>query len=142
MARMEWVPRENYWVKRCVSCDFDFKVEAGSFHDARVELSKFFALGNTYDGLNSWCRSCKSAYSSNRDDDVKRDDLLHEQAGACALCKKEISFVDRTAVIDHCYAIKKVRGILCLKCNQRMAAVDDEEWLAEAIAYRNKFRCV
>lgn len=142
MPRMEWSKEENSWVKTCVTCQTVFKALGDRFEDGREALSEFFhSTGDTFDQLNSWCRSCKSVYSANRSVSKHRPEMLSEQGGCCYLCMKEIAYKDRTANVDHCHITGKTRKVLCLKCNQRMSGVDDDEWLTRAIAYRDSFRC-
>ena len=64
-----------------------------------------------------------------------------EQNGCCALCPIPLEPKPGTKVYtDHDHSTGKVRGILCPTCNNKMAGVDDTEWLARAIIYRDKFR--
>lgn len=49
--------------------------------------------------------------------------LLHEQRGACAICRKR--FVKRP-VIDHDHATGKVRGLLCRQCNSGIGMFGDQ----------------
>lgn len=142
MARMIWSREENVWIKACVTCGTEFRAEGITFDAGREALSKFFHLTrDTYDQLNSWCRSCKSIYSAGRSISDTREAMIKEQQSLCYLCQNEIAYENRTANVDHCHTTGKTRKVLCLKCNQRMAGVDDEEWLAKAIAYRDLFRC-
>jgi hypothetical protein len=52
------------------------------------------------------------------------DALLLAQNGVCAICDKECKSGRRLAV-DHCHSTGKVRGLLCIKCNNALGKVDD-----------------
>jgi hypothetical protein len=78
--------------------------------------------------------SCKSCFRARkRNHDVLRQELLEAQGYRCAICPELI--VERPN-IDHDHFNGMVRGVLCTRCNIRMSAVDDEEWLTKAVAYR------
>lgn len=70
------------------------------------------------------------------------DAKLASQGGKCEMCgieknqKKQRFFMDH----DHSCCNKKAcdkcrRGLLCVRCNFRLGAVEDAQWLAKAIAY-------
>lgn len=57
---------------------------------------------------------------------------LVAQNGVCPLCN------DRPAEhLDHDHRTNENRAVLCRKCNTLMGGVDDREWLARAISYRD-----
>ena len=58
--------------------------------------------------------------------------MLSEQGGACILCPAI------PTCVDHSPGTGTVRGLLCDPCNLKMAVVDDGEWLAKAMAYRER----
>lgn len=67
-----------------------------------------------------------------------RRDWLELQGNCCALCDREISQL-RLSALDHCHATDKLRGMLCLRCNNMMAAIDrGAVWLDRALAYAQK----
>jgi hypothetical protein len=67
------------------------------------------------------------------------DRCLHEQAGGCAICSKP--FGDKKPnlpCVDHNHGTKKVRGLLCMKCNAVIGhANEDIIILQNAISYLN-----
>ncbi len=40
--------------------------------------------------------------------------------------------------VDHCHTSGLVRGLLCPRCNLGMGFIDDAEWLARALDYRDR----
>jgi hypothetical protein len=54
-------------------------------------------------------------------DDYQR--MLAEQNGVCAVCKLNSR---RELYVDHCHATRKVRGLLCNKCNTGIGMFDDD----------------
>ena len=53
--------------------------------------------------------------------------LMVKQQDSCATCFTPFNWSDRETKphIDHCHATKKVRGILCKKCNSVLGMVKD-----------------
>src|SRR5262249_52926381 len=49
---------------------------------------------------------------------------------ACAICKRS----DRPLVVDHCHTTKKVRRLLCNKCNVGLGCFNDDPALFRAAA--------
>jgi hypothetical protein len=66
------------------------------------------------------------------------DDLVKQQEGKCALCSAlhgEFGVNGRLHV-DHDHASEKVRGLLCIRCNNAIERLDKVEgWAAKAEAY-------
>lgn len=143
MPRMAHVGND-IWEKRCTKCSTIFNIKAVTWDDARKAFWKYFsqasAASRTYDDLTSWCVSCKNDGKYGRLDGVHRDEVLADQDNKCGICCIEISFEKRTANLDHDHATGQSRKVLCRLCNVWMAAVDNDEWLAKAITYRDKYR--
>lgn len=60
-------------------------------------------------------------------------DLLKAQNNRCAICGNTIG---ENADVDHCHETKKVRGLLCTKCNTGIGLFKDSvENLKKAIEY-------
>jgi hypothetical protein len=57
--------------------------------------------------------------------------LLEQQGGVCAICKCKETLIDRRTgevrklAVDHCHESKKVRGLLCRRCNMVLGGVAD-----------------
>jgi hypothetical protein len=70
------------------------------------------------------------------------NEMLSEQAGVCAICGNPETIVDnrtnkiRNLAVDHCHTTKKVRGLLCMGCNQGLGNFrENPDFLAKAISY-------
>jgi hypothetical protein len=61
------------------------------------------------------------------------DDLLVEQGGGCAICKRPPK--TRRLDTDHDHKTGRVRGLLCHRCNRALPAWVTPEWLVAARAY-------
>ncbi len=63
--------------------------------------------------------------------------LLLKQGGRCALCEKRPADEPRGVLnVDHCHTTMRVRGLLCMKHNNGLGALgDDEAGLLAALAY-------
>ena len=141
MPRMEWNQQDGVWEKQCSACKRVYEAVVSSWDTARNEFLKNFSPAAKYfDGMLSQCNSCRNNYNLRRED-IDREELLTKQNNKCGLCFVEISFDNKTAKVDHCHTSGKTRKVLCQKCNVGMAAVDNNEWLVRAIAYRDSFRC-
>ena len=64
---------------------------------------------------------------------------FEQQNGLCAICGKPETSRYRTEVkklsVDHDHVAKKFRGLLCQKCNTRLAALEDVEFVELAMDY-------
>lgn len=56
--------------------------------------------------------------------------LLKELNGRCPLCGKK-----QYLVLDHDHETKRARGYVCRGCNNRLAGLDDEKFMAAATEY-------
>ena len=67
--------------------------------------------------------------------------MLLKQNGGCAICGKTKSGHKNTdeMVVDHCHKTKKVRGLLCNRCNTLLGLIDDNpEFIENITNYLNK----
>lgn len=63
--------------------------------------------------------------------------LMAEQSGKCAICGySDQSNPNFFPVVDHCHTTGRVRGLLCMNCNQALGKFkDDPNLLMAAVAY-------
>lgn len=64
--------------------------------------------------------------------------MLKSQKSLCAICNKKIRYGRGNSGIDHNHKTKKIRGILCNKCNIALSYIENSKWLKEALKYINK----
>ncbi|CAB4217095.1 Recombination endonuclease VII [uncultured Caudovirales phage] len=69
-------------------------------------------------------------------------DMLTKQHGKCAICGEPETDIDgrsgkvRQLSVDHCHITKKVRGLLCVRCNHGIGKLRDSiPILQSAIEY-------
>ena len=64
-------------------------------------------------------------------------DMLAIQNGACAICgHSDMSNPNYFPLVDHCHKTGRIRGLLCMNCNQALGKFkDDTHRLFSAIAY-------
>lgn len=85
-------------------------------------------------GLDSWCRNCRTNYRNGIHRGKYRamisDDVLlaikSEAAGCCNICGKTAKLA-----VDHDHKINKFRGLLCDNCNMGLGHFKDDPMLLE-----------
>lgn len=60
--------------------------------------------------------------------------LLDAQGGVCAICRGPRNGPGDRLHVDHCHDTKKVRGLLCAKCNTAVGLLNDDPDRAAALA--------
>lgn len=67
------------------------------------------------------------------------EEKLLEQCGNCAICNRPSSDYKRRLHVDHNHITGKIRGLLCVKCNNGLGCFGEEvSILNNAIKYLNK----
>lgn len=103
---------------------------------------------------NGHCKECTREYKRKKykeNPDYRRDmkirwrygitvedynRLFKEQNGSCAICGVHQSQLPQRLDIDHDHSSKKVRGLLCRRCNRAIGEFKDNvEILSKAIEY-------
>lgn len=109
--------------------------------------TKEFSFCSRYkDGLTFYCTKCTNSYSTawakrNPEKRAKAiaksswknqgiiidfnqyEQLFEHQKGLCAICGQEEAFKGKRLAVDHCHKTKKIRGLLCHRCNSRVLPV-------------------
>ena len=124
-------------------------------------LISFTANKNGRNGRNTHCRACQASkmrdwrarnadhiQKQQRKDWLNRkygislaeyDEILGAQGGRCAICREEGSVLrdgSTRLAVDHDHATGRVRGILCLSCNQAIALLEQyDHWIENALTY-------
>jgi len=66
---------------------------------------------------------------------IQFDQLLVEQKGVCAICRSpETSSRCKSLSVDHCHETRRVRGLLCNRCNRAIGLFRDSGDLLQAAA--------
>lgn len=70
--------------------------------------------------------------------------LYDAQNGTCAICGKclvhrKVKGESAFTTIDHSHITGKIRGILCMRCNRQLSALEDYEWKEKALIYLAKY---
>ena len=126
---MELLEIKNF--KKCTKC----KV-------SKERTKEFFPLHNKkLDGLDSWCRKCRSTYRSEICRGFFRDSISDENLKKLKLQKSncEICGSTENLVVDHNHKTNVVRGRLCNHCNRGLGHfLDNIDILEKAIKYLKK----
>ena len=62
--------------------------------------------------------------------------MLEAQNGACAICETTLGTKPN---IDHCHTSRKIRGLLCSRCNSWLAAIEHPTFPVRAREYLRRF---
>jgi hypothetical protein len=102
----------------------------------------FFKRTGSKDGLDSWCKECKSNYDKDHhrfktyglDPDTFYA-MLDAQNNICLVCKKSFGS-ERPPTVHHDHTTDKILDLLCNCCNPLLGfAYDDPEILLNAYHY-------
>lgn len=61
--------------------------------------------------------------------------MWEQQNHKCKICNTEIPLIGKVTCIDHDHQTGIVRGLLCMKCNNKLGVVEDTNFVYKAIAY-------
>jgi Recombination endonuclease VII len=114
---------------------------------ARNEFSE-----KTLKNKNLWCKNCFRESSRNSELKLKfgitekiYEKILKKQKNKCAICRKPENIIHHHSkkivkmAVDHCHKTKKVRGLLCGRCNFGIGYFKDSiKLLKMAINYLEK----
>jgi len=62
------------------------------------------------------------------------EQMLIQQNGQCAICGVTKCQSGRRFAIDHCHFTGRIRGLLCLRCNQAIGKLNDNYFLLQQAA--------
>jgi hypothetical protein len=99
--------------------------------------AEYFPLHNKKrNGLDSWCRACRSEYRNANCRGAYRNVITDEALAdlkvtvtQCVICGNE-----EKLVVDHDHQTGKVRGLLCNHCNRGLGHFKDDPMLLEFAA--------
>jgi hypothetical protein len=99
--------------------------------------AEYFPLHNKKrNGLDSWCRTCRSKYWNANCRGAYRNAITDEALAdlkatvmQCVICGNE-----EKLVVDHDHQTGKVRGLLCNHCNRGLGHFKDDPMLLEFAA--------
>jgi hypothetical protein len=107
--------------KKCTRCDVE-KPRNGNFGKHK----------GTFDGLDSWCYTCRGKYRSEFRRGIYRSMISDEDLSEllktkqCTICGSE-----ENLVVDHDHKRNFVRGMLCNHCNRGLGHFRDDPMLLE-----------
>jgi len=110
--------------------------------------NKNYNIRHNYKGQKKWIKSEKGKISY-RNRRLKKefgitieiyDKMLQQQNYCCAVCNTHESEFQRRLHVDHCHETNKVRGLLCVRCNNALGQFKDNiDLFKSAIKYLKEF---
>jgi hypothetical protein len=103
----------------------------------KPETAEFFPPHNKKrNGLDSWCRACRSEYRNANCRGAYRGSISDEALAELKATTKEcvICGAAETLVVDHDHKTGQVRGMLCNHCNRGLGHFRDDPTLLEFAA--------
>ena len=82
-------------------------------------------------GIDSWCRACRSMYRSEVRRGVYRECISDENLKAVLSTKECVICGEFGNQVDHCHKDNVIRGILCINCNTGLGKFKDDPELLE-----------
>lgn len=130
--------------------DGGFRKECARCHE--MKFFEEYSKGTGTYGLQTRCKICVNEFQAeNRNPASIRNNNLRnkygfsemeykkmylEQGGRCAICKRNYDKLQ----VDHNHTTKKVRGLLCFKCNSAIGNFDEDTVrLINAVHYLKKY---
>lgn len=140
-GQFDWPKVKGRIPTRCRSCNLKRNADRQrAWREAHPERSKEIA------SKGYWKRRDTPGYLQRKREDAARraygiepgdfDRLARKQGGVCAICKGGPNGPGSRLHIDHCHESKRVRGLLCGRCNTLIGlAHEDVDVLRAAIRY-------
>lgn len=130
-------------LKRCPRCE-------------QTKEAEFFRVRTNGRWLHSYCKACEAEKQRGRNATPQQrlrqaewnrqaafrrkgmtedeyNDLLISQGGGCGICG-ETNTASRRLFVDHCHESRRVRGLLCTRCNFGVGYFRDQATLMERAA--------
>jgi hypothetical protein len=93
-------------------------------------------------GLADSCRDCRNQTALFQRFGITKEErkrMSDDHGNKCAICDIHQLELSLTLAVDHCHTTGKIRGLLCVNCNQGLGKFKDNPSLLEAaIKYLQK----
>jgi len=100
---------------------------------AKLARKKAYEKENPYEARS---RKLKYEYGI----DLKKwNSMFSDQDGRCAICSRHQSELSYMLQVDHNHNTGKIRSLLCTKCNTKLSAIENGDFLQKATEYLNSF---
>ena len=129
-------------MKRCLKCgqekdDWEFSPDNRAGDGLRVRCKE--CVNKSDDNKYGRDRALRYNYGIT---EAQFELMLKSQNNVCTICgqletRKYKGKIIKLSV-DHNHKTFKVRDLVCHKCNIRLAALEDKDWLKKALAYLKK----
>jgi Recombination endonuclease VII len=99
--------------------------------------------------IQSWCRTCVLAHNRKKYSEMSQEErrgrhykwtygftkeqiatILNNQGNKCAICGTSETYQWQ---VDHDHETRKIRAVLCQRCNYVLGAVKEDVWVASGI---------
>ena len=114
-------------MKKCNKCKIEKSPEEFHKHKGRKT------------GLTELCKLCRNTTIIEKRYGLESGELEAKrklQDNRCAICNSKPIIDNRSLAVDHCHQTGKVRGLLCVNCNNGLGRFKDSiEILEQSIKY-------
>lgn len=139
----------------CRPCMAEYQREYNKRKDVKARAAKrslaYYHLLSVDEKLALQEKRRKTGYHFRRYFNItleRYDQMVSEQGGVCAICRKPPSGKRARLVVDHDHACCPesgrscgacVRGLLCVGCNVKLSPLENREWRSRAEAYISEY---
>ena len=130
-------------VKKCVCCESIYTPKTGNSKycsdKCRKQIDSLYSEEYYYQRGGRKKRLERNLRQSYGIDFEEYDRMLEEQNGVCAICGNPERCIHdgkpRRLAVDHNHFTGKVRGLLCYRCNNRLGALENRDFVEKATEY-------
>ena len=120
LRRKQYANNPEKYKKRSKKWQNNNKEYQKTYDESRRANKKIYYMNNKKNSRN---KSYKRYYGITLE---QYNQMFEKQGGRCNICGRHQSELNRALVVDHDHKTRKVRGLLCHKCNTGIGNLNDD----------------